>query len=87
MLRGRLPSAHPLVNAMIFAIKSVQHQFEGVDKLARPRLSKPSSLKPRFRNFVLEVERTMGEREGLAGQRLSDLLAWPLQVYHTYIYT
>lgn len=76
---GGLSASHPITNAIIFAIKSVQHQFDRVDKLARPRLCKPSGLAARWRNFVQEVERTMGEREGLAGQRLSDLLSWPLQ--------
>ena len=77
-LRG-LTASHALVNAIIFAIKSVQHQFDRVDKEARPRLSKPSSLTARWRGFIQEVERVMGQREGLGGQRLSDLLCWPLQ--------
>jgi len=78
VLQG-LSASHAIVNAIIFAIKSVQHQFERVDKLARPRLSTPSSLPPRWRAFVQQVEASMGEREGLSGQRLSDLLSWPLQ--------
>jgi len=76
---GGLRASGPLANAIIFAIRSVQHQFDRVDKLARPRLSKPSTLGARWRKFVQDVERSMGEREGLAGQRLSDLLSWPLQ--------
>jgi hypothetical protein len=78
VLRG-LTASHALVNAIIFCIKSVQHQFDRIDKLARPRLSKASALGARWRAFVQEVERIMGECEGLAGQRLSDLLSWPLQ--------
>ena len=78
VLRG-LTASHPLVNSIIFCIKSVQHQFDRVDKLARPRLSKASALGARWRTFVQDVERIMGECEGLAGQRLSDLLSWPLQ--------
>lgn len=76
---GGLGASDALTNSIIFAIKSVQHQFDRVDKLARPRLSKPSGLGARWRKFVQQVERSMGEREGLAGQRLSDLLSWPLQ--------
>jgi hypothetical protein len=76
---GGLSASNALLNAIVFAIKSVQHQFDRVDKQARPRLSKPSLLSTRWRSFVQQVERSMSENEGLAGQRLSDLLSWPLQ--------
>lgn len=78
VLQGLL-STSALVNSIIFCIKSVQHQFERLDQLARPRLSKPSSLSSRWRVFVQQIEANMGQRQGLAGQALSDMLCWPLQ--------
>jgi hypothetical protein len=48
VLHGLL-STSALVKSIVFCIKSVQHQFERLDKLVRPRLSKPSSLSSRWR--------------------------------------